>query len=105
MPMPAPHEDPNRTASASPPNGDTPTHTNVVQTTPPHHLTGGCSRTPDPMPVMVGRFQLGEELARGGMGVVYRASEPSIGREVAVKLVRPEFRSNPGAVVRFLAEA
>ncbi len=58
-----------------------------------------------PMPEFVGRFQVIEELARGGMGVVYRASEPAIGREVAVKLLREKLRGEPAAVRRFLDEA
>ena len=51
------------------------------------------------------RYRLGDLLGRGGMGEVYRAHEPSIGRDVAVKLLRGRLRSDPGAVARFLDEA
>ena len=39
------------------------------------------------------------------MGVVYRAHEPSFGRDVAVKVLRDRFRGNEAATRRFVAEA
>jgi tetratricopeptide (TPR) repeat protein len=63
------------------------------------------STTTASVPALVGRFRLGVELARGGMGVVYRAHEPSVGRDVAVKVLHDEFRGDDRMAARFVAEA
>lgn len=47
------------------------------------------------------RYQLGE----GGMGSVYFAEHPSIGKRVALKVLHVEFASQPEIVSRFLNEA
>jgi serine/threonine-protein kinase len=58
-----------------------------------------------PRPERAGRFVLGEELARGGMGVVYRARDESLGRDVAVKLLADRYAADSAVGRRFLDEA
>jgi len=53
----------------------------------------------------IGRFIVQSELGRGGMGVVYRAEDPTLGRAVALKLLPPEVARNFHAREQLMAEA
>ncbi|GIW96456.1 MAG: hypothetical protein KatS3mg110_4497 [Pirellulaceae bacterium] len=53
----------------------------------------------------VGDYELREEIGRGGMGIVYRAWDLRLGRDVAVKTVQESYRDQEAALSRFLAEA
>jgi len=55
-------------------------------------------------PDRLGDFDLIARLGAGGMGVVYRARQISLGREVALKLIRPEHLYFEGARERFRRE-
>jgi serine/threonine protein kinase/WD40 repeat protein len=50
-------------------------------------------------------YELREESGRGSLGVVYRAYQPSVGREVAMKVIHPEVAGTPDFVRRFAEEA
>lgn len=72
------------------------------------HATAGASwprlDLSDPKQRAFGDYELLEEIGRGGMGVVYRARQASLDREVAIKFVADWF-SDPAGIARFLAEA
>jgi serine/threonine protein kinase/Tfp pilus assembly protein PilF len=77
-------------------SGDVPVeHTETLQT-PKEALTSGST--------FAGRFQIIEELGRGGMGSVYRALDKKLSEEVALKLIKPEIASDKKTVERFSNE-
>ena len=100
--MSSPDDDrtPTRTATARESDQD-PGHATSV----PHPATpAGPDGSPRASGSRIGRYVLREPLGRGGMGLVYRAHDPDLHREVAIKVVhaRPGRR---GSEERLLAEA
>ena len=75
----------------------------------------GASFRPDPTatatwsapsgPRTLGRFELREEVGRGGFGTVYRAWDPELHRSVAIKVLRASRIASAGDVDRFVREA
>jgi serine/threonine-protein kinase len=53
----------------------------------------------------VGNYLVTQKLGEGGMGSVYLAEHPSIGKKVALKILHAEFSSNPEVAERFFTEA
>ncbi len=64
---------------------------------------GEAREEPD-FPESLGEFALLERLGGGGMGVVFRARQAQLGREVALKVIRPEQLFFPRARERFRRE-
>ena len=52
-----------------------------------------------------GRYRLIAPLGEGGMATLWRAMDEQLDREVAVKLLRPQFGNDPGFAARFKQEA
>lgn len=50
-------------------------------------------------------YELKEEIAEGGYGTIYRAVQPAIQREVAVKVIKRKYANDPEFIRRFEAEA
>ena len=55
--------------------------------------------------IIAGRFRIECEIGTGGMGTVYRATHLGLERAVAVKIIKPEFASDPDVADRFMREA
>ena len=56
-------------------------------------------------PTTIDRYEVRELLGSGSFGSVYRAFDPRLGREVALKVLRTEMTASPQTVERFLREA
>ncbi|HUV49179.1 MAG TPA: Stk1 family PASTA domain-containing Ser/Thr kinase [Actinomycetes bacterium] len=52
-----------------------------------------------------GRYRVDEQVARGGMATVYRATDTRLDRVIALKVMHPSFAEDPDFVARFAREA
>src|SRR5262249_21990414 len=70
----------------------------------PESATGSPSASA-PIPHFLGRFRVLGEIARGGMGIIVRAYDPALDRELAIKLLAPHIPADSEAGRRFAQEA
>jgi serine/threonine protein kinase/HAMP domain-containing protein len=57
------------------------------------------------LPQRIGKYHIREQIGRGGMGLVYRAFDPALEREVAIKVIHAAKLDPSGQLSRFAAEA
>lgn len=53
----------------------------------------------------LGHYRVESELGAGGMGVVYRATDTRLGRDVAIKVLHESTLTGPDSLARFEREA
>lgn len=85
-------------------SGKTSTLSDAAYTEPPS-AAGRAAQTPLVPGRRLGDFLLLESLGGGGMGLVFRARQLSLEREVALKVVRPELLTSSTTLQRFAREA
>ncbi len=73
--------------------------------TPAAHRPHGPAAQPQPGDLLLGRYRLTAELGRGAMGVVHRAFDEKLEREVAIKEMADDLKTNPEAMRLFTQEA
>ena len=79
-----------------PPSGEIPAFQTETAKTPVKELSTGS--------IFAGRYQVIEELGKGGMGRVYRVLDKKLNEEVALKLIRPEIAADSETIQRFSTE-
>ena len=57
------------------------------------------------IPIQIGRYKIIRELGRGGMAIVYQATDPAFNRTVAIKILPRQFTHDPTFRGRFKREA
>src|SRR5207245_4528997 len=57
------------------------------------------------IPTKIGKYDVTGILGRGGMGIVYKATDPFLDRLVAIKMMTGGYADNPDLLKRFFREA
>jgi len=83
----------------------TPTPPAVARATGSFHATEGSPITRLQAGTLVGEYQIVDRIAEGGMGTVYSAVHPIIGKKVAIKVLSGRLAKNSNAIRRFVLEA
>jgi len=75
----------------------------------PEQFEGAASPPDGDAQELIGRtlhgYQFWDKIGEGGVGIVYQAYQPAIGRDVAIKVLRPKYARNPEFLRRFETEA
>jgi serine/threonine protein kinase len=58
-----------------------------------------------PRGTVVGEYRIDDKIGEGGMGIVYSATHPMIGKRAAIKVISAELGTDPVLVQRFVQEA
>jgi len=66
---------------------------------------GASDTTRDMIGITIGSYEIAEKIGSGGVADVYRASDPLLGRNVAIKFLREGLGDRPEVVERFQSEA
>src|SRR5262249_34897847 len=72
---------------------------------PPENEEVETNEADEEMPTKLGGYEIIEQLGKGGMGTVYLARQVSLDRPVALKVMNPNWSSDPVFVARFTREA
>ncbi len=75
-----------------------------AESAPPQQQTTAPADAPQ-QPQSIGKYRIARLLGRGGMGAVYQAFDPHLERDVALKVMLPQFADQPEHKLRFEREA
>jgi len=75
------------------------------ESTPPAPVQVPRTREASGVGPRAGKYHVQVEIARGGVGTVYRGTDSDLGREVAIKFLHEKYRDDPDLLQRFVEEA